>query len=272
MKVLTIRIGQWARQQSKLIAAVAVGAVIGGVAPAMVRAAIPDTSGVIHGCYTTASTSIGNGNGNGGGNTTLVAKGQLQVIDSAETCPTGTVALNWDKDKATGTSTVVGGFVPNLVGADLTAASLSYRNFSGADLHDATFGGSTLTGADFHDANLSGVTIFSKAKIVGVNFHNTNFTGAVLGNAADIGGLAFITSDVSGANFTSAVLGKVFFDNSIGGMTGTNFTNAQLNKVSFAGIDLSQATLTGVTWTSVTCPDTTNSDANGNTCVGHLVP
>jgi hypothetical protein len=37
------------------------------------------------------------------------------------------------------------------------------------------------------------------------------------------------------------------------------------------GANLSAATFTGVTWRNTICPDGTNSDANGNTCVGSLV-
>jgi hypothetical protein len=34
--------------------------------------------------------------------------------------------------------------------------------------------------------------------------------------------------------------------------------------------DLTNADLTGVTWSHTFCPDHTNSDDNGGTCVGHL--
>jgi hypothetical protein len=37
------------------------------------------------------------------------------------------------------------------------------------------------------------------------------------------------------------------------------------------GADLARATgLATVTWSSTICPDGTNSDANGGTCLGHL--
>jgi uncharacterized protein YjbI with pentapeptide repeats len=256
MKLSTGRIGQWARQQSKLIAAVAVGVAIGSVGPAVVRAAIPDGN-TIHGCYTNTGTFVN-------------AKGTIQVIDTASvpTCPTGTTPLNWDKTSSGGTT--VGGFMPNLVGANFTNASLPYRNFAGVDMHGALLNGSTLTGSDFSGANLSGVSFGNAAKVENTNFHNTNFSNATIGDPSSMSGFAF-SVNVSGANFTGATLGKVgFLDTSV--MTGTNFTNAQLIKVNFTGVNLSPATLTGATWTSVICPDTTNSDANGNTCVGHLVP
>jgi hypothetical protein len=33
---------------------------------------------------------------------------------------------------------------------------------------------------------------------------------------------------------------------------------------------LTGATLTGITWAQTTCPDGTNSNTNGYTCIGHL--
>lgn len=35
---------------------------------------------------------------------------------------------------------------------------------------------------------------------------------------------------------------------------------------------LNTSVLTGVIWNNTFCPDSTNSDNNGNTCVGHLTP
>ena len=46
---------------------------------------------------------------------------------------------------------------------------------------------------------------------------------------------------------------------------GANLTNADLT-----GAYLTDANLTNVTWNDTTCPDDTNSDANGDTCCGHL--
>ena len=58
------------------------------------------------------------------------------------------------------------------------------------------------------------------------------------------------------------------------------FVGADLRYARLNGADLSRADLTGanlrharglpsVTWSDTTCPDGTNSDANGGTCVGH---
>jgi hypothetical protein len=58
-------------------------------------------------------------------------------------------------------------------------------------------------------------------------------------------------------------------------LTGANLTGANLNSANLTGADLSGATVTGanfnkVTWSNTTCPDGTNSNADGGTCTGHL--
>jgi uncharacterized protein YjbI with pentapeptide repeats len=69
----------------------------------------------------------------------------------------------------------------------------------------------------------------------------------------------------SSANFTCATLNgqyeNVNFNNA-------NFTNATLNSFFILG----NTTFTNAVWSNTICPDGTNSDNNGNTCEGHLVP
>ena len=53
-----------------------------------------------------------------------------------------------------------------------------------------------------------------------------------------------------------------------------NLTNATLNatnltKADLFGVNLSGATVSEVLWNNTTCPDGTNSDNNGGTCLGH---
>ena len=48
-------------------------------------------------------------------------------------------------------------------------------------------------------------------------------------------------------------------------LTNANFTCARLDDATLAG-----AIVTGATWNDTTCPDGTNSNDHGNTCVGHL--
>jgi uncharacterized protein YjbI with pentapeptide repeats len=48
-------------------------------------------------------------------------------------------------------------------------------------------------------------------------------------------------------------------------------TNARM-AADFTGANFSGATLTNVSWLGGTCPDGTDINANGDTCIGHLVP
>jgi uncharacterized protein YjbI with pentapeptide repeats len=335
----------------------AVASMVGGLVSATVLAAIPSANGTISGCYNNKT-------------------GALKVIDSeaGKTCASGQTALNWSQNGSIP-------FMTNLVGADLSGASLQYRNFTGIDLHTAIFDNANITGsnftgdnlagssfqsvtaskpANFTSANFSGATVgitgdstydndnFGNATVVGLsgsftganfvnsnssgingNFENFNFTGATLNNpdsdykgvnltnakvigdisgnfagvnfsvadptqfltdalgqgdftAADFHGLKFGTgiwgqANLTNSNFTGGSLTNVVFGNvplGIGPSTfsGTNFTNVTFSGVDFTGNDLSSAVLTGATWSNVTCPDGTNSDSDGNTCIGHLTP
>jgi hypothetical protein len=59
-------------------------------------------------------------------------------------------------------------------------------------------------------------------------------------------------------------------------LAGADLAGANFNKANLTGADLAGATVTAttnfnkVTWSDTTCPDGTNSDADGRTCVGHL--
>jgi hypothetical protein len=121
-------------------------------------------------------------------------------------------------------------------GYDLANTNLSGGYFGGADLAGASLSNSNFMGATFTNANLTG------ADLSNGNFKNASFRGANLINA-----------NLSGSNFTSA------------DFTGAKLTGANLSGAQFAG-----TTLTGVVWSNTTCPDGTNSNTDGGTCVGHL--
>lgn len=58
-------------------------------------------------------------------------------------------------------------------------------------------------------------------------------------------------------------------------LRGADLTNADLRGSDLSDADLTGATLTGaklagVVWSNTICPDGTNSDGHGNTCLGHL--
>jgi uncharacterized protein YjbI with pentapeptide repeats len=89
--------------------------------------------------------------------------------------------------------------------------------------------------------NLSGFdlsyTILSGADLEGANLMNANLSGDVLSGA-----------DLQGAN-----------------LMGANLSGADLS-----GANLKGANLNEVAWSNTTCPDGTNSNNDGGTCVGHL--
>jgi hypothetical protein len=202
------------KQHSKLTAGVGAGLLIGS-AGSIALAAIPDTNRTIHACYSSGT----------------LGTGLVRIIDSpTQSCLVTETAVSWG-------SASPGNFVTNMVGADLTAADLRYRNFAGADIHNATFAQANLTDTDLHGANISGSTMNENtiidADFTGANLSNTHFDGAGI---------------VQTSNFT-----------------GANFTNAYLY-----GLNMSNSTFTGATWSNTTCPDLNNSDYVGNTCAGHL--
>lgn len=55
-------------------------------------------------------------------------------------------------------------------------------------------------------------------------------------------------------------------------LSGSYFVDGELLDVNLAGTNLSGANLTGVSWGNTTCPDGTNSDNDGGTCVNNLTP
>ena len=129
----------------------------------------------------------------------------------------------------------------NLAKTDLSGANLTCANLSGTNLNKAT-----LTNAVLTDANLSGSNLNSVAAS-GANLANANLRGANL-NGASLQGANLSRANLSGANLTGANLSGV-------NLTGAITTGAAFNKV---------------IWSNTVCPDGTNSDSHGQTCIGHL--
>jgi len=146
-----------------------------------------------------------------------------------------------------------------LSGADFTGANLTNTNLSSADLADASFEGATLTGTSLTGANLTGV---SSGGITGVpSSLPTNWmfvTGYLVGPGAELRNV-----DLSGANLEGSDLAGA--DLASANLDGANVTDANLD-----GAELTFAGLTGVTWSNTTCPDGTNSNNDGGTCVSHI--
>jgi uncharacterized protein YjbI with pentapeptide repeats len=292
MQVMS-KLGSLISGQAKLIFGVAVGVVIGGSASAAVLAAIPDSSGAIHACYKSGL---------------LNNSGQVRIIDGSQSCNSNETAASWNSATAGPfVNNLVGADFTdtslsnrNFTGADLHGGKFGHGLSGGSPMNRAVFKGANLSlstffgsipmdKADFTNANFSGSTfngifLIDSTKFTNANFSNSDFqqmlfqvlpggqnadlTGANF-RGANISSTSFDAADISGADFSSSTLenGSITSPS----VVGTNFTNAHFSNFAFGiGPDYSQAIFTGATWSNVTCPDQTNSDNNGNTCIGHL--
>jgi hypothetical protein len=89
------------------------------------------------------------------------------------------------------------------------------------------------------------------------NLNSADLTGANL-TGADLRYTDLTDADLSGADLSNAYLNDAY-------LNGADLTGADLNDAYLNG-----AFLSAVTWYNTTCPDGTNSDNNGNTCVNNL--
>ena len=130
----------------------------------------------------------------------------------------------------------------DLSGAILSATSLSAADLSGADLSETRYEDSSLADATLRRADLSGSSMFftSAAR---ADFERANLEGA-----------SILHSFVVDANLDHSRLAGA-------DLTGTNLTGASLDGAT--GLET-------VTWSGTTCPDGSNSDDVGGTCIGHL--
>jgi hypothetical protein len=120
-------------------------------------------------------------------------------------------------------------------------SSLAGCNLSGVKLEDATLAGVNAARANLSGANLSGASL-AGASLAGANL-----------NSATLKGVDLVGAGLVGANLNRADL-----------------SSANLSRANLTGANLTGANLTGVTWSGTTCPDGTNSDADADSCLGHL--
>jgi uncharacterized protein YjbI with pentapeptide repeats len=181
-------------------------------------------------------------------------------------------------------------------------ANLTDANLSNADLANASLAGAMLSGANLSGVSSGGITgspsslptdwMIADDYLVGpgANLTNADLVDAVMTNAdlddanlagADLdnvtsggitGYMAVLPQDWGivdgylvgpGANLSSASLSQTGFR--YGDLAGVNFTNANLDDS-----DFTNANLLGATWSNTTCPDGSNSNADGNTCANDL--
>lgn len=153
----------------------------------------------------------------------------------------------------------------NLPGAWLFGVNLAGENLSGTNL-DGAFLSGDLTGADLNGTNLAnafldgmvsgGITGTPAALPTGWGL----FGGYLIGYQAQIQNANLAGDDLAGLNLTFASLHQV-------DLAGANLTGTVL-----AGASLTNTNLSGVIWSNTTCPDGTNSNNDGGTCVNNLTP
>jgi uncharacterized protein YjbI with pentapeptide repeats len=108
-------------------------------------------------------------------------------------------------------------------------------DFAGADLAGASFSNTTVENGDFAGADL-----------VGANFANGTYTG----------------SSFVGANLTSATFVNADYDSADLDNAKLKYTNLTTTRT-----DPQTVNVNLVTWDHTVCPDGTNSDDDGGTCV-----
>lgn len=159
----------------------------------------------------------------------------------------------------------------NLQGDDLAGANLRGANLTGADLKGdnlrrANLQNATLTDANLRDAKLQGSNLqrvrgscatFAGAKMAGDNlrqaaFENTDFLGA------DLRGASLQNDDLTAADLSNVKVQRA-------NLRRANLTSASLYRARTKGARLGQ-----ITWSHTWCPDGTNSDSRGRTCVHDL--
>jgi uncharacterized protein YjbI with pentapeptide repeats len=198
--------------------------------------------------------------------------GSVRVVAANGDCKNNETALSWNKqgpkgDPGSGGST--GSRLNNPFFCNQCYLTSYADQFAGKD-----FSKSQVTNSEFSNADLAGVN-FSASYFKDVNFSNASLTNANLSNIKDIDGWGPVRNNIfSGANLTNANLSGSMFHSSDftnANLQGANFSNTTIRYSDMSGAkNASTANFTGATWEDTRCPDGTNSDSHGATCVGHF--
>jgi uncharacterized protein YjbI with pentapeptide repeats len=152
----------------------------------------------------------------------------------------------------------------NLTGLVLTNVNLSNSSFAGANLTDANLTNDNLADSDVQGADFSGVTwgAVESGGLTGtpadLSTHWSLVAGYLIGPGA---GLAL--ADLAGVNLAGADLAGA--DLYLGTLAGANLTDADLTGPGL----LDDVNTSGAIWSNTTCPDGSNSDNDGGTCVNN---
>lgn len=217
--------------------------------------------------------------------------GTIRVVAQGATCTNSETLISWNQQGPQGIQGVPGpSGAPGPTGIPGSGGNGPFSNYVCIgckysvlnDGHSTANGfGNLITGKDFSNAfipqagfNYGNVTntVFTSATISESSFYYTNASGAKFNNAK-MQGVDFTGAILSGADFTNTDLSPFTLQDppyptpsQTNIYTYTNFTNADLT----GAIGMASANVTGVIWSNTTCPDGSNSDSNGNTCLGHF--
>jgi hypothetical protein len=191
--------------------------------------------------------------------------GNVRIVSINIQCRPDENSINWGMQGPPGpqgpagsTGNSTGNGLP--YGCNTCNLGPSASAFKGKDFSYAQIQNSDFTGGD-----MAGV-IFRSAFFAYDQFDNTNLTGADFSNIKNVPGFL---GNITNLKFTNANLTNANFSNS--NFSNSDFSGANLTGTNFqATTGLTSSNTTGATWSNTTCPDGTNSNNNGNTCVGHF--
>ncbi len=212
----------------------------------------------------TGATGAQGAAGTKGTNGTSVSTGTSAPFNIG-TCPTGNTYIDITNGEVyscssgkwvnTGKS-IMGPAGANGVTYDCSAAAYPGIDLAECSLTSAALSGANLDGADLSVANLESANL-TEAALEGANLASAWAPDATLTDAK-----------LDGANLTAAVLGGASLADA--SLVGTDLTGADLSDASLDGANMLGADLNDVEWDNTTCPDDTNSNSDGGTCIGHL--
>lgn len=173
-------------------------------------------------------------------------------------CVAGETAIRLSSGDITEVATaagsgLTGGVANGVVNLAVNFNALDTRYVNETPATRACFDITLAEGSDLSYCYLEGLEA-EGATLIGADLRFAHLTGADLSNAV-----------LSNANLTRAMLR--FAD-----LRTVFMPNADLTRTNLFGALMEGATVTGVTWQNTICPDGTLSNANGDTCVGHLNP
>ena len=161
-------------------------------------------------------------------------------------------------------------------GAGFAGADLSHANLRGADLSFADLAGANLVRTDFTGAlfascppSILELAVCSSTNLTGADLRRTSLAGLTL-QGAQLEGADLSYADLTGTDLSPLVLIQGIVQTP-SNLDNANFTHANFTHANLDGASTTGTNFTHPVWASTTCPDGTNSDTDGKTCVHNLL-